>query len=77
MHVAAADLAELTLSQRKGEIADRLGLALADVAIRVRGLISSLDYNPAKSAQRFSRDFEEAQLLDGVLDIVNGKGKTK
>ena len=76
-NAAEADLAELTLAERRGEIVSRLKLAVTDVMIRVRSFILHLDYIPAKSAQRYMKDFNEAQIFDGVADIVNGKGKTK
>jgi hypothetical protein len=74
---AEADNAELTLSERRGEIHERVGRALTDVALRVRGLLMSIEYVPAKSRERCAKDFGDAQLLDGFHDIMGYKRRRK
>jgi hypothetical protein len=69
--IAEANLAELTLSERRGEIRERVKRVLIDVSIRIRNLLRSIDYNPSKSPQRLSRDIEEAQIFDAYIDILS------
>lgn len=70
---AEAEIAQINLAERKGEIRERVGLALKDVAIRVRGLYESIDYVPMKSPRQWIRDFEDAQLLEGFFDILTAR----